>query len=363
MACIASSGVAAASPTGLDLRWRGVALDDLPGDEMALLADAIPHVNPARLSTTISVSWLESTKTSVAAHDITSSEIAATPRHLIQIVGRDARFATELDPGTQVRPPLGVVVVEAILPRARSAAPELRVVREAPLATLDLEIEVSLVDRLTFVGDERFGFARTYPSGVGALDEIRRPGYLTSLTPATELGRISRQSSHRSLSSPAWSRGKPYLPFEIPWVAERADGTRRWYVKTRVAFHIWQGRAFSRGFNSYGCVTLRDTDLDELADLVFSRADPLPLRVSAPALSEHRHPLRHEGGHHWVLENLGTDENPRIIRGTLYAIKKLEAPPPQVDAMIGVFMDAERRRPTLGPVAVYPDRIPRSLMP
>jgi len=363
---LATPGLSRAQGPELDLRWRGVALTDLAGSELALVDAAVRVANPGRFSDVLSVAWLErsvgyaamSTPGSVRR----AAELEAAPRHLVQIVGRASRFATPDDPGTPAKPPLGVVVVEARLHADRSDLPELRVVRESALASLELEIKASLSDRTTVVSDDRFGFVRVYPVGVGAIDEIRRPGHVSSLTPITDNGRVWRESSKASRSAPGWNRGKPFMPFEIPHVSAR-DGARRWFVETRVAFHIWVGREFSRGFVGHGCITLRDADLDELAAFVFERPTPVALSVRAEAFADHLHPFPHETTHHWVLENLGTAARPVLTRGSLYAIKKVDAPPPVVSEMVGQFMDWERRRDPLGPVAVNGLAPPPSLVP
>ncbi len=344
-----------------DLRWRGVALEDLPGAEVALVNEAVRLANPGRLDEVESVAWLERTVVNERDSDVTAGEISR-PRYLVQIVGRAARFASDMDQGPRKKAPLGVVVVEARLAADTSDLPELSIVREAALATLDLEIKASLIDRLTLVMDERFGFIRVWPVGVGALDTVRRPGELSSLTPATELGRISREVGFLSLSAPAWNRGMPYLPFEIPMTSTRSIKPRRWYVETRVAFHAFQGQKFSRGFNSHGCITLRDADLIELADLVFARPVPLPLAIQPAPFMQHQHPFPHETGHYWELENLGTAKNPRILRGNLYAIKKVKGTPP-LREMVAIYMDWEKRRERLGPVLAQHSPIPAVLTP
>ncbi len=344
-----------------DLRWRGVALEDLPGAEVALVNEAVRLANPGRLDEVESVAWLERTVVNERDSDVTAGEISR-PRYLVQIVGRAARFASDMDQGSRKKAPLGVVVVEARLAADTSDLPELSIVREAALATLDLEIKASLIDRLTLVMDERFGFIRVWPVGVGALDTVRRPGELSSLTPATELGRISREVGFLSLSAPAWNRGLPYLPFEIPMTSTRSIKPRRWYFETRVAFHAFQGQKFSRGFNSHGCITLRDADLIELADLVFARPVPLPLAIQPESFLQHQHPFPHETGHYWELENLGTAKNPRILRGNLYAIKKVKGTPP-LREMVAIYMDWEKRRERLGPVLAQHSPIPAVLTP
>lgn len=345
----------------LDLRWRGVALGDLPGSEALTLEGAVRLTNPAGLDAIESVAWLERAVVPIDDGPARATAGSLAPRHLLQVVGRAARFATPDEPGTRERPPLGVVVLEARLAADASDMPTFKVVRESPMAALDVTIDASLSDRLVVVADELFGFIRVYPAGVGAIDRVRAPGRVASLTPTTELGRLSRDSSRLSLRVPSWARGKPYLPFEIPWVGKE----KRWYVETRVAFHIWQERTFSRGFNSYGCITLRDQDLDELASVVFAHARPLPLRVQAAAYAQHRHPFPYEDDHYWQLDNLGTAARPVITRGAYYAIEKVDEAPPEVADMVDIFMVAERHRPTLGllgPVA-QARSVPGALMP
>jgi len=335
---------------------RGVSLGDLPGVEAATLAADAEKRNPAGVQSVVSIAALERV------------DVADGVTWTIQVIGRDMRFARADERGRKkpgAEGALGVVKLAGHLALDRSAAPTWEVLGESPLADLDLRVRVSLSDRAVLVEAPGFGLERVYPAGVGALDEVRRPGYMTSLTPTTELGRVSRATSR--MRGPAnWMRGQPYLPFEIPWVSTRQaenGEAKRYYVETRIAFHIWQGQAFSRGYNSHGCVTLREEDLAELAAFVFSREAPVALTVRARALPGHRHPFAHEATHYWTLRNLGTPERPRIFRGMFYAIEKVMASPPDTRELADLFMVAERRVPALGPVAVVVPEVPPSLVP
>lgn len=335
---------------------RGVSLDDLPGREAPALAADLRSRNPASIATLVSAAALDRRETA----DAITWEV--------QVIGRDRRFASPSARGrrgARELDALGVVKLTATIDKDSSAIPFWEVTGEAALAELDLHVRVSLSDRAVLVEAPGFGLERVYPAGVGALDGVRRPGYLTSLTPTTELGRVSHESSR--MRGPAdWMRGQPYLPFEIPWVSTQRgpDGdAKRYYVETRIAFHIWQGQTFSRGYNSHGCVTLREADLAELAAFVFSREAPIALTVRARPLPGHRHPFAHEATHYWALQNLGTVKRPRIFRGMFYAIEKVLGAPPDTRELSDLFMVAERRVPALGPVAVVVPEVPPSLIP
>ncbi|HRE91270.1 MAG TPA: L,D-transpeptidase, partial [Myxococcota bacterium] len=162
----------------------------------------------------------------------------------------------------------------------------------------------------------------------------------------------------------------PYIPLEVPWVSTSPaplSNERLYYAETRVALHAWPGLRFMRGFNSHGCITLRDGDLLELAAFVFGSEDPLPLtiRPTFEGALEARHPLPHEDKQYWRLVNTGTADRPAFsLRGTLYFLERLREPVPDITGFVGRFMDSERQAYRRGRLAQSPDAgIPESLIP
>src|SRR5262245_43799422 len=103
---------ASAQGAELDLRWRGVELADLPGDEVALVAEAVRRQNPGHFDSVLSVAWLERS-VGIDPKTRTSTELLPAPRYLVQIVGRDQRFAATKQAKKAAKrgeAPLGVVI-------------------------------------------------------------------------------------------------------------------------------------------------------------------------------------------------------------------------------------------------------------
>lgn len=344
----------------LEPGWRGVALQDLPldvGFDGAALTAAIASANPMRLTRFLSLSLVS----------------ADGPTLTLLAVGRAPRFAdasTASDRKILGADALGVVTLRVTPPLDRSAlADELavEVLSEHALADLAPRLEVSLRDRTLVLDLPGLHLRRVYPVGVGALDAVRNAPAITSLTPITDRARVSRKGSLLSLRGSSWARDLPYIPFEVPWVSTSpAPMTRErlYYSETRVAFHAWPGRNFMRGFNSHGCVTLRDGDLLELAAFVFGAARPLPLSVVVDA-PDARHPLPHEDGLFWRLVNTGTEARPAFqLRGNLYYLERLREQIPDLTSFTGRYMDGERQAWEKGRLSRAADAgIPDALLP
>lgn len=351
-------------PTGpglfIDHAWRGVALADLPADvgfDAPALDAATRAVNPAGFR-------------SIASVSVVSTEHR---RLVLMIVGRADRFDDDttrahrrvLGPGG-----LGVALFEYLVPAHHTPIPtadDFALLEEHPLAALRPRLLVSLVDRTLVLELEGLHIRRVLPVGVGALDPVRSHPAISSLTPITERARISKTGAHLALNGSSWARGLPYIPLEVPWVATAPaplNTERLHYAETRLAFHAWPGQRFMRGFNSHGCITLRDADLLELTAFVFGSSTPLSLTIREAPL-EARHPLPHENKQFWRLVNTGTPDRPAFsLRGTLYFLERLREPIPDLSGFVGRFMDSERQAYKRGRLARTSDAgIPDSLIP
>ena len=371
-----STDAATPQPTFyLEPAWRGVALADLPPDvgfDAAALDAVVRDIDPMAMDTVASISLA-----------------AVQGRRLsLWVVGRAERFAddtTKAHRRVLGRHGLGIALISLEIPTDHTAWPTLHdfTLHEEhaladltnhgqpsptqPSASRAPRLTVSLVDRTLVLEIPALHMRRVFPVGVGALDPVRSFPALSSLTPTTERARVSKKGSHLALNGSSWARGLPYIPFEIPWVQTTPgplSTERLFYGETRIAFHAWPGQTFMRGFNSHGCVTLRDTDLLELAAFVFGAKDPLPLviRESNPDAA---HPLPHENRQYWRLVNTGTADKPAFsLRGTLYHLERLREPIPDVSGLVGRFMDGERRALQKGRLPRTADAgIPESLIP
>ena len=351
-------------PTGpglfIDHAWRGVSLADLPADvgfDAQSLDAAIRALDPAGFRSTHSIS-------------VVGSEHR---RLLLMVVGRAERFdddTTRAHRKVLGEGGLGVAIFDYAVPADHTPMPTVSdfvLLEEHPLAELSPRLLVSLVDRTLVLELEGLHLRRVMPVGVGALDPVRSHPAISSLTPITERARVSKAGAHLALNGSSWARGLPYIPLEVPWVSTAPAPLaqeRLYYAETRLAFHAWPGQRFMRGFNSHGCITLRDSDLLELTAFVFGSDAPLPLTIREAPL-EARHPLPHEDKQYWRLVNTGTEDRPAFsLRGTLYFLERLREPVPDLSGFVGRFMDSERQAYRRGRLAQSPDAgIPDSLIP
>ncbi|MCC6624367.1 MAG: L,D-transpeptidase [Deltaproteobacteria bacterium] len=317
----------AESPFG-DPRLEGVGLADIDDPVARAVEATLALENPAELDEVVATSWVGGTPSLV----------------IIDQVGRAPRFRSLDRRGRHGG--LGVVRLEVPIAAAEglSDVGPARVRWERAWADMRPVIDVSLSDQVAVLEDFGLGFRRVWPVGIGAADAVRRPGRLASLTPTTDGGRLERDQAHAALGG--WNRGKPYLPLSLPGWYEQRDGSwRRWFYETRVAFHAWPGQTFIRGFVSRGCIVLRDHDLDELYAVSQALPADLALGIHAAARPDALHPLPHEEGVFWRLQDFGKPGKPAFrVAGNLYVIEKVTAePPPDRRALVDIYSDGEAR--------------------
>jgi len=311
----------AAGPGTLDARLRGVALADLDDPAADAVADALATRNPEAFDVVLSTSLVKAN-----ADDM-----------VVDVVGRAARFASldRLDKR-------GLAVARVVVPRAYMEA--MAVVSVHAFADLHPTLDVSLGDQLAVLEDLAIGFRRVWPVGIGAVDTIRRPGHLATLTPTTQGGRLDKTEALSVLGG--WNRGQPYMPMSLPaYGVRRSSGEmKRWFYKTRVAFHAWPGQTFIRGYVSSGCVILRDNELGEMFAVVQSLPADLAFAVHASENPEARHPLPYASDVYWRLQDFGKPGHPQFrISGNLYVLEKVEGPPPDRTALVDIYHDSEAR--------------------
>ncbi|MCA9517433.1 MAG: hypothetical protein KC635_20975 [Myxococcales bacterium] len=350
-----------AKASGIDPRFSGVELAELSAPLAAEAQRAILATNPAGLASIDAIVLVDDELDHddadagldygvlvvdvigrpVQGDDLAPSSVPAVTR---SPVGKHPRRVRR----REVTPEIVRMEIPYVTGLDASVVPRVGAARERErfaYADLKLAIHVSTGDRVVLLEDPRRGFRRVFPADVGAIDTIRNPGVTASLTPATDGARIRRESSYEALGAPVWFKNEPFLTLEAPtgWVT--AQGTlKRAHYATRVGFHIYTTTVFHRGYMSQGCVALRETDLNALADALYFGPESIPVAIQASPLPDVYHPFPPEEGLHYVLKNVGTAEKPRFTtRGGLYLVEKQAGAPPEAQELADVYMDGERR--------------------
>lgn len=357
---------AAATPADLAPEHRGVALDDLSHPLATAawhwLADA-GHRDALELGAVLSLTWAG----------------GSGPTVDVDVVERSGAFddayptPTEAWPGQGPRPAwhghggLGLTRLR-LTTRETLAGPivvDAAVLERRALAEMDLRLIMSIGDTVVRLEDTRSGFRRIWPLGVGAVDTIRLPGAVSSLTPTTEYGRLDKRGSWEIMRFPKHFQDKPYLPLHIPYAR---DGRLVWRA-TWIAFHIWQPPRFARGFLSHGCIRMRDQDLAELSAFVFGVETFIPVRIRAKPDPEMAHPHWKLKDRYWKLKNIGSASTPKywIINGVWVTEYAPKSPVPAGETIEGITIDSPNviagwepgypptRRPEPEPAGPAPD--------
>lgn len=311
-----------------DPRLTGVGLVDLANYED--LRAELERKNPAHLMVLVSQSLFEARPGAV----------------VVDLVGRAKRWKS-LEPGEDDG--LGIARFEVPVGEDLCDVGEPTLLWERAIVDLRPRLDVSLVDKLVVLEDDTVGFRRVFPVGIGALDRIRRPGRIASLTPATNDGRIDKKLARKRLGG--WNRNRPIMSLMLPAYWHKRDGqavTSRY--KTPVALHAWppdpKHSPFVRSYVSAGCITFRDADLDEMYAFVMGLPDPIPLAIHAAARPDAIHPYPVAEALFWQLKEFdgGKDGVPRYrVSGGLYVTEKVTTAAPDPKSLVDIYGDSEER--------------------
>ncbi|RYZ77012.1 MAG: hypothetical protein EOP05_03240 [Proteobacteria bacterium] len=151
-----------------------------------------------------------------------------------------------------------------------------------PTATIDI------LNRQMILQEPKSGFFKILPVSVGSLVHERIED---TSSPAQSLSRpfarafLSRSKSEFSRTKPEYYSGRPFLRI-IDQDQSEFGGF------TPFGIHYQISDVFMRGFISNGCFRLRDSDLYELATLVFNtRGKGIPIAVVKSTSMGNRHPF------------------------------------------------------------------------
>lgn len=147
---------------------------------------------------------------------------------------------------------------------------------------------IDVLNRQMFLSEEKSGFMKIQPVGVGALvnNELGNTmsGY-KSLSKPFRRSYLSRSHSELSRVKPEYYMGRPFLR-----VIDQEQGAHGGFTAFGVHYQI--SETFMRGFISNGCFRLRDNDLYELSNLVFfSKKKGVPFIVSDSTNMGNLHPF------------------------------------------------------------------------
>ncbi len=226
-----------------------------------------------------------------------------------------------------------------------------KILLQRDYAEMSPHVTVSLGDRLAVLEDDATGFRRSFPLGVGAIDEVHFKGVTTLQTPTTEMSVLSKNTLVRKLSKPSYFRNKPFIPLTVP-LAPPAANKPVHYRQSAIAFHIWQSPKFQRGFLSHGCMRMRDSDLYELLTFVEGVKDTLPVKIRVEKVAGAEHPFPYLTESFSEVHNFGSKERPlaRKVKDSegsyLTKLHTTKHAPPAIEMLTGMTLDPA----ALGPV-------------
>jgi hypothetical protein len=182
------------------------------------------------------------------------------------------------------------------LPDGRQVT-DVSIQKDLPLSQAKFMVNVGLIQRMVILNDIQDNIEIIYPLGVGGVDPDILDRGTSLLTPLFTDAVLKRKTVIKALGTPTYYRNLPYMPI-----------TNKKGVLMPIAFHIsilsdddWTNRGGNylvRGFESHGCMRLREKDLKEFFNIVEQGAlDEIPVNVGLLAF------------------NIGSDEMPAVQDG------------------------------------------------
>lgn len=177
----------------------------------------------------------------------------------------------------------------------------------ANIVDVSLEASVSLVERKLIVEDKVKNIKMIFPIGVGAFDEgVLNEGKTSLLTPRFQNGFLDKRVVISKREKPKYFRGLPFIRILKGPDAE-AD-------KTPIGFHIEINDSFVRGFDSHGCMRLREFDLLALHDLIMMGDETqLPIKVLYQLEDKSDSPIAKRNKTFRTILNIGNATSPFFI--------------------------------------------------
>lgn len=168
----------------------------------------------------------------------------------------------------------------------------------------DFVIQVGLVERKVIFEDKTNSIKFVMPTGVGSFDEgVMNEGQYSLLTPRFKEGYIDRRTVISKREKPRYFANKPFIRL--------LKGNDLSTDMTPIGFHTEINDSFVRGFDSHGCMRLRDQDLFALHDLIMDGTrQKTPITIAYRLSDKMDHPAGKRNKGYKAVVNSGTKESP-----------------------------------------------------
>jgi hypothetical protein len=220
----------------------------------------------------------------------------------------------------------GRVTLNKVTVQASNNGQTVQVVAMTPVSSTNFVAEVGLVDRKAVFTDTSNNLRITVPIGVGSFDEgVLNPGKVSLLTPRFKKAALTAGATITKRDKPNYFGGKPFIRI--------VDGANEEF--TAIGFHTEINENFYRGFDSHGCMRMRDIDLFMIHDLVKLSQSRIDLTMSYKTETLADHPSPKADRRYKAVLNVGTKENPQMIidRDYLVQTTSIRGKPP-VDLLL-----------------------------
>lgn len=192
------------------------------------------------------------------------------------------------------------VQVSGFLNNSLDQLENLQITNELPLNQTQFSVEVSLLELVARIKEEKTGSVFIYPIGGSAFDKGVLPrsyGKTIFASPAFS-GNLSRAHAIESRKEPHYYQGKPFLSI----LPTSGAGTLFGFHTTPFDYldKTKDTDELARGFVSAGCLRLKDDDLSELYQIVaFGGLSQVPVQIkySTSWTNQHPYPILKEGYH------------------------------------------------------------------
>lgn len=200
-----------------------------------------------------------------------------------------------------------------------------------PAEQIQMTSELDLIDRKYILRDQTFGLTIVLPVGVGAFDEgVLNFGETSLLTPRFKSGSLKDSATITRREKPRYFANKPFVRI--------VDGVSN--QGTAIGFHTEVNDSFVRGFDSRGCMRMRDADLFFLHDIVKYSLKHIPITVAYRTNTPEDHPYPKRNSGFKTVFNAGTQAEPEMVldRDNLVKTAYKKANPP-VDVLVDTDQD------------------------
>lgn len=168
-------------------------------------------------------------------------------------------------------------------------------------------LQIGLIERKLVLRDSTYGLLMVFPVGVGAFDaQVENKEQVALLTSRIRNGFIYKEAAVEKRKKPKYYQKKPFIRV----LNKKGSGGF-----TQFGLHIKQNEVFRRGFDSHGCMRLREHDLFALFYLLKKgNKSYLPLSMTYRVEDKADHPLPYWTKFYQEVANFGTKAAPECRR-------------------------------------------------